>query len=113
MTNPAAKGERFLAVAGECMSMFEVAKVLRRRMGAAARRVPRLELPDWLVHILAFGSPALRETVPQLGKIRNATSVKAKRVLGWTPRPNEEIIDATAESLIDLGLLKGEVGERH
>jgi nucleoside-diphosphate-sugar epimerase len=28
MTTPAAKGERFLAVAGECVSMFEVAKVL-------------------------------------------------------------------------------------
>ena len=56
MTNPAAKGERFLAVAGECISMFEVAKVLRRRMSAAAKRVPRLALPDWLVRILTFGS---------------------------------------------------------
>jgi nucleoside-diphosphate-sugar epimerase len=110
MTNPAAKGERFLAVAGECMSMFEVAKVLRRRMGAAAKRV-RLELPDWFARILAFGSPTLREMVPQLGKIRNATSEKARRVLGWTPRPNEEVIVATAESLIRLGLLEGE--KRH
>ena len=112
MTNPAAKGERFLAVAGECISMFEVAKVLRRRMSAAAKRVPRLELPDWLVRILAFGSPALRETVPQLGKIRNATSEKARHLLGWTPRPNEEVIVATAESLIRLGLLKGQAGKK-
>jgi dihydroflavonol-4-reductase len=113
MTNPAAKGERFLAVAGECMSMFEVAKVLRRRMGAAAKRVPRRELPDWLVRILALWSPALRETVPQLGKIRNATSEKARSLLGWTARPNEEVIVATAESLIDLGFLKGQTGKKH
>ena len=61
--------------------------------------------PDWLVRILALWSPALRETVPQLGKIRNATSEKARSLLGWTSRPNEEVIVATAESLIRLGLL--------
>jgi nucleoside-diphosphate-sugar epimerase len=36
MTDPAAKGERFLAVAGDFMSMLEIATVLKRRMGAAA-----------------------------------------------------------------------------
>jgi dihydroflavonol-4-reductase len=107
MTSPAAKGERFLAVAGKCISMFDVAKVLRRQMGGDARRVPRFEFPDWLVRLLAIGSPALRETVPQLGKIRNATSEKARRVLGWTPRPTDEVIIATAESLIRPGLVKG------
>src|SRR6266404_5853502 len=40
MTHPAAKGERFLAVAGDFMSMLDIAKVLKTRMGAAAKRVP-------------------------------------------------------------------------
>ena len=40
MTHPAAKGERFLAVAGDFMSMLDIAKVLKSRMGAAAKRVP-------------------------------------------------------------------------
>jgi dihydroflavonol-4-reductase len=38
MTHPAAKGERFLAVAGDCMSILEIAKVLRRRMLSASIR---------------------------------------------------------------------------
>ena len=44
MTHPAAKGERFLAVAGDFMSILEIAKVLKEHMGAAARRVsdPRI-----------------------------------------------------------------------
>ena len=37
MTHPAAKGERFLAVAGDFMSMLDIAKVLKRRMGASAQ----------------------------------------------------------------------------
>ncbi len=36
----------------------------------------------------------------------HATHAKARRVLGWTPRSNEEALVATAESLVRLGLLR-------
>ena len=49
---------------------------------------------------------AVRQIVPELGKRKNATNEKARRILGWTPRSNEESIVATAESLQGLGLLK-------
>src|SRR5271166_4977758 len=106
MTHPAAKGERFLAVAGDFMSMLDIANVLKRRMGAAARRVPTWQLPNWLVRIAALREPAASQLIPELGKIKNATNEKAKRVLGWAPRSREEAIVATAESLVRLGLLK-------
>jgi len=41
-----------------------------------------------------------------LGKWKNATSEKAQRVLGWTPRSREESVVATAESLVELGLVR-------
>jgi dihydroflavonol-4-reductase len=106
MESPAAKGERFLAVAGEPMSMVEVGQVLRRHLGPVARRVPRLELPDWAVRALALVVPQLREVVPMLGPPRRTTADKARRLLGWIPRPNEDIILATANSLLALGLVK-------
>jgi nucleoside-diphosphate-sugar epimerase len=107
MTNPAAKSERFLAVTGDFMSMVEIAKLLKSRLGEAAKRVPTTELPDWLVRLAALRDPAIRLILPELGKYKNATNEKAKRILGWTPRSNEDSILATAESLIRLGLLKG------
>ena len=106
MTHPAAKGERFLAVAGDFMSMLEIAKVLKRRMGVAAKRVPTRELPNWIVRLASLRDPAVKQILPELGKKKNATSEKAQRLLGWTPRSNEEAILATAESLVRLGLLK-------
>jgi len=106
MTNPAAKGERFLAVAGDFMSILDIAKVLKNRMGASAKRVPTRQLPDWLVRIAALRDPAVRQILPELGKTKNATNEKAKRMLGWAPRSNEEAVVATAESLVRLGLLK-------
>ena len=106
MTNPEAKGERFLAVAGNCMSILEMARVLKSRMGAVAGRVPTRQLPDWLVRIAAFWDPAVRQILPELGKIKNASNAKARSMLGWAPRSNEEAILAAGESLLRLGLLQ-------
>ncbi|WP_257455146.1 SDR family oxidoreductase [Archangium lipolyticum] len=106
MAHPAAKGERFLAVAGDFMPIIGIAKVLKDRMGTWARRVPTLQLPNWLVHLAALRDPAVRQILPELGKTKNATNEKARRMLGWAPRSNEESLVATAESLVRLGLLK-------
>jgi dihydroflavonol-4-reductase len=48
----------------------------------------------------------VRQILPELGKRRNASSEKARQLLGWTPRSNQDAILATAESLVRLGLLK-------
>ena len=106
MTHPAAKGERFIAVAGDSMSMLGITKVLKRRMGVLADRIPTRELPNWLIRIAAIRDPAVRLLVPQLGDVKSATGEKARRLLGWTPRSNDEAIVATAESLVRLGLLR-------
>jgi nucleoside-diphosphate-sugar epimerase len=106
MTHPAARGERFLAVAGDFMSIRDIAKALKRRLGESARRVPTLQLPDWIVRLAAMRDPAVRQILPELGKLKNATNEKARRALGWAPRANEEAIFATADSLLRLGLLK-------
>lgn len=106
MTSPAAKGERFIAVAGDFMSMVDIARVLKARLGEAAKRVPTRQLPNWLVRLVALRDPAAKQILPELGKRKNATSEKARRVLGWNPRSNEDAIAATGESLVRLGLLK-------
>jgi nucleoside-diphosphate-sugar epimerase len=109
MTHPAARGERFLATAGDFMSMLEIAQVLRARMGAAGAKVPARQLPNWLVRLAALRDPALKQLVPELGKPKNGTNAKARGLLGWKPRSSEDAIVASAESLIRLGLLKGTV----
>lgn len=109
MTHPAAKGERFLAVSGDFMSMVEIAKVLKERMGAAGRKVPTRQLPNWVVRLASMRDAAVKQVLPELGKRKNATSEKAQRLLGWSPRTREESLVASAESLVRLGLLKSSV----
>jgi nucleoside-diphosphate-sugar epimerase len=105
MTNPAANGERFIAVSGEVMSMLGIAKVLKSRLGDAAKKVPTRQLPNWFVRLAARFDPSMRPLLPLLGNIRNATSAKAERVLGWRPLPREEAIIATAKSLLKFGVV--------
>lgn len=105
MTSRAAAGQRFIAVSGEPMSMHEVAVVLRGRLGEAAKRVPTHELPDAVVRAMALVNPRMRQIAPQLGKRRKASNAKARSLLGWNPRPNEQIIVDTARSLISHGLI--------
>ncbi|MDX8519473.1 SDR family oxidoreductase [Mesorhizobium dulcispinae] len=106
MTSPAAKGERFLAISGDFMTVLEIARTLKARLGNAASRVTTRVLPDWLVRIVGLFDGQAAQIVTELGKARNATGAKAMRMLGWAPRSREEALAATGESLVRLGLLR-------
>lgn len=105
MIHPAAKGERFLATGGSFMLIRDIARVLKERTGAAGKKVPTRQLPDWLVRLAALRDPAVKQILPELGKFKNGTSDKARQLLGWAPRSSEEAILATAQSLMRLGLV--------
>jgi dihydroflavonol-4-reductase len=100
MTHPDAKNQRFLAVAGEPVSLHQMALILHDHMRT---RVPR-RLPSWLVRTLALFNPMAREASPRLG-VRGRASNERARALGWEPRSNEEAVVATAESLKALNLI--------
>ena len=107
MRAPEARGERFLAVAGDFVSMAQIAATLKSRLGPAAKRVPTRRLPGWLLRVVALFDPSVRQILPELGRAKNASNEKARRVLGWTPRSTEDALVATAQSLGPLGLLRG------
>jgi dihydroflavonol-4-reductase len=108
MQSDAAKGQRFLAVGGDVISLFDVARMLRQHLGAAASKVPNQEFPDDLVRAMAASNPQAKGALPQLGIIRRSTSDKARRLLGWHARPYEDTIIDTARSLIRHGVVREE-----
>lgn len=88
MAAPQAAGKRYLALAdGPTMTFLGVAQVLRERLGEFAQRVPTEEVAG--------------EEVPAL-VIHNE---RAKRELGFRPRPVEDTIIETAESLRTQGMV--------
>lgn len=104
MTNPNAKGQRFLALAGGIITLPEIAALLKRELGERAKKVSTKKMPDWVIHLAAPFNTMARHIAPQLGRYRNASNNKAKAMLGWQPRSNEEALLATAESLLKFNL---------
>lgn len=106
MTDPAARGERFLATAGHFLSVLQAAQILKTRLGEAGRFVATRRLPNWLLRVAALLDPEIRGLLPELGKRKDAPAEKAQRLLGWKPRSPDDAMVATANSLADLHLLK-------
>jgi dihydroflavonol-4-reductase len=99
MTCEQAAGQRFIAVS-EFMWMADIAQTLRTKLGSSARKVPTRALPDFVLRFLARFDAETRAIAPGLGRKNRHTSEKARRVLGWQPRPAAETVVECAESLI-------------
>jgi nucleoside-diphosphate-sugar epimerase len=105
MTCPEAAGERFIATTGENLTYKEEAKILQRYLGSTAKKVSTKALPDFMIKFMAICKKDLRMPATFLGQNTACSNAKAKKLLGWQPRPAEEAIVATAKSMIELGLI--------
>jgi nucleoside-diphosphate-sugar epimerase len=103
LETPAAAGNRYI-VAGEHMWLREMAAVLAEEFNPKGFRVPTGGLPTWLLRVLARFDASVRPALDFVGRREDVSADKARRELGWTPRPVRESILDTARSLIELGL---------
>jgi len=102
MLNPDAAGERFIA-AGKFMWMSEIAEILRNEYPQF--KIPKRALPNFLMKAISFIDPAVKTVIKDLSFKHHLSNQKAKRILNWSPRTEQESIVATANSLIKQGIL--------
>jgi dihydroflavonol-4-reductase len=99
MMAPAAAGERFLAV-GDFMWMGDIANALRVQLGERAAGVPTRRMPNAVVRFMALFLPPLRTFTAELGRRTATSSDKARRLLGFSPRPAAATLIDCAKSLM-------------
>jgi dihydroflavonol-4-reductase len=104
MENPEAGGQRCLTAAGP-LSLKQVAATLREAFPAYANKLPRIELPDWVVRLAANFSPTARAAVTQLGQSKAVDNRRALALLGQPFIPPADSVIATGRSLIERGLV--------
>lgn len=97
-------GERII-LAGQSLSVVEIVAILREAIPERAGKLPGMTVPNWTAKAAASMHPGLAMIVKELGRDNRVTSEKARRLLGWTTRPERETVAATAESLIAAGLI--------
>ncbi|MDJ0787387.1 MAG: NAD-dependent epimerase/dehydratase family protein [Myxococcota bacterium] len=103
LEHPEAEGGRFLC-SSEFLWLHEMAAILREALDDRARRVPRLRAPNWLIRAISRFDRPVRAIVPDLGEKRVVSHEGAEK-LGWKPRPARDAVIATAESLLEFGLV--------
>ena len=107
MTNPDAKGQRFIAMAGGKITLPEIALLLKNKMPDVAKKVSTKILPNWVVYTASLFNRQAKHAAPLLRVSRKVSNAKARKVLGWVPLANnEEAIFASVNSMIKFGIIK-------
>lgn len=102
MTSPAAAGQRFIG-AGPFLWMKDIAAVLKTHAPDISKKVPTNPIPNWLIRLSASFDTLVRDRLFELDKHRPISADKARTLLGWSPRTNEQSILDTARSLVAEG----------
>jgi nucleoside-diphosphate-sugar epimerase len=102
MTDPAAGGQRCIGVA-QTLSMRELAQCLKPAF--PDRRVPTAEIPNWLVRLAALFSRDIRDSLGELEGRRILDGSRGPHRLGRPLIPAPDAVLATANSLIEHGLV--------
>lgn len=99
-----AVGNRFLVSAGELWTK-EIAQILHEEFSKRGYKIPTLQLPSFLVRLVALFDPKVRAVVNSLDWDYKISNEKAKQILKWNPRSPKESVISMAESLIQQGIL--------
>ena len=105
MTATEAPGHRYITNT-EFRWLKQVAEQLDREFRPRGYPVSTRDVPDILVRLVALFDKAVRRIVPDLGQQKHFDSSAIRRDLGWQTRPMDESIRDTAESLIELNVVK-------
>jgi dihydroflavonol-4-reductase len=104
MTAPQAAGQRFIA-ASDWAWMADLAALLKAKLGPDGAKVPTRKVPDFVLRLAALFDKDIGAVVGGLGKRHEASSAKAQKMLGWTPRSAEVAALDCARSLVASGLV--------
>ncbi|MEO6013500.1 MAG: NAD-dependent epimerase/dehydratase family protein [Devosia sp.] len=103
MTSPLAKGERFPMGNGS-YTLMQIANILRPALPERAGKMPRFEVPDWVVRAMGFVDKDVRANLGELGTNKTADAKAVIALLGRPLIAADEAMVSAAKSLIAAGL---------
>ena len=104
MTAPDAGGRRLIA-ASNTLSFLEIAGVLRSAY-PQVRKLPKGEMPNFILHIFARFDERVKTILSDLGTHHEADAAYVTNLTQVIPRPAKEAILSAAASLIENGTIR-------
>ena len=104
MVSPQAGGHRF-PMGNGTYTLIEMAHVLGAALPERKSKMPRFEVPDWLVRLVAFVDKDVRGNLGELGVVKRADASDVRTLLGRDLIAADDALIASARSLIEQGLV--------
>jgi nucleoside-diphosphate-sugar epimerase len=105
LTHPEAGGRRHI-VTDSSLSLMEVADILRKAFPDYARRLPRWQMPEWMVRLASIFDRSLRDSKPFMNIRKHSNPARGKMLVGADLVPAADSVAATAQSIIERGLAR-------
>ena len=98
-------GGRRLIVGKEVKKLVELSQIMAEAMHEYARKLPKKELPNFMVKLISFIDSSAKMMIPDLGILMQTDTAYAEELLGFKFKPAKDCMIENAKSVVRLGLV--------
>ena len=98
-------GGRRLIVGKEVKKLVELSQIMAEAMPEYAKKVPKKELPNFMVKLISYIDSSAKTMIPDLGIMMQTDTTYAEDLLGLKFKGAKDCISENAKSVVKLGLV--------
>ena len=98
-------GGRRLIVGKEVKKLVELSLLMAEAMPEYAKKLPKKELPNFMVKLISYLDSSAKTMIPDLGILMQTDTTYAEELLGFKFKTAKGCISENAKSVVRLGLV--------
>jgi len=98
-------GGRRLIVGKEVKKLVELSQIMAEAMPEYEKKVPKKELPNFMVKLISYFDSSAKTMIPDLGITMQTDTTYAEELLGLKFKGAKDCISENAKSVVRLGLV--------
>ena len=98
-------GGRRLIVGKEVKKLVELSQLMAEAMPEYAKKLPKKELPNFMVKLISYLDSSAKTMIPDLGIMMQTDTTYAEELLGFKFKPAKDCMAENAKSVVRLGLV--------
>ena len=98
-------GGRRLIVGKEVKKLVELSQLMAEAMPAYAKKLPKKELPNFMVKLISYLDSSAKMMIPDLGILMQTDPSYSEELLGFKFKAAKDCMAENAKSVVRLGLV--------
>ena len=89
----------------EVKRLVELSQLMAEAMPEYAKKLPKKELPNFMVKLISYIDSSAKMMIPDLGILMQTDTTYAEELLGFKFKPAKDCMTENAKSVVRLGLV--------